>query len=197
MNKIVKMKDIEAEYTRIVKLYADNYKINVSTMSGTQGEMAKIDFTGADGIVYRVTIDNDRTSYDRYCETDTVVIAIYRFNNRRRSSTLWYKDGQIIYERKFFRIDRYGRDDVWTEDYNYAVNEINKGWSRVENKEPTYRTITNHNTINVIVKMIKKTKGYKSITAKNIERVYTEPGKFYRVYFKDRTKEPWTYYVGR
>ena len=196
MNKIVKMKDIEVEYTRIVRMYADNYKINVTSMGGTQGEMAKVDFNGGD-VAFRVVIDRDHTSYAKYNEVETIVIAVYRFNNRRNNSTLWYKDGTVIYERKFYRLDKYGRDDAWTEDFNFVVEQLNKGWNRVCSADVTYRTITNPKTIKVIIKMIKKTKGYKSITVKDIDKVYTEPGKYYRVYFKDRAKDPWNYYVGR
>ena len=195
MRNIVKKIDIDKEYTRIIRLYADNYRIDTTAMGGTQGEVAKMDFAGADGTVFRVMMDRGYEKTDRYNDTDTISIRIYKFNNRNRRETLWNEDGQIIYERIWYNVDRYRRDDAWTENFNEAVNCINKGWNRPTNADVVYRQIDSPKMIKIIVKMIKNTKGYKTIKADDISKVYTENGKYYRVYFKNNVKPAWTKYM--
>lgn len=110
----MKYSEIEAIYTEKVTEYiAKGYSINTNTMSGHQGEIAKIDLR-KDGEIIRILMDTERDNHFH----EAVVIIVGRNtdeNAARRTGrsgydTIWNYKLEVIEKRTFWQMQKDYRD---------------------------------------------------------------------------------------
>lgn len=115
--------DINRRYTDIVNDYIQSgYDINTSTMSGSQGEIAKIDLTNGTEIV-RILID-DSTDYHELASDYTEIIVGRVTDNitpddKNSSATVWNQHLDIIFEERFYQIS----SRSWGRNVYYGTKE--------------------------------------------------------------------------
>lgn len=114
--------DINRRYTDIVNDYIQSgYDINTSTMSGSQGEIAKIDLTNGTEIV-RILID-DETDYHNLASRYTEII-VGRVtddiapDDKNSPRTVWNNHLEIISEERFYQIT-----ESWSKTVYYGTKE--------------------------------------------------------------------------
>ena len=97
------IKDIELIYTKHITEYlSKGYRINVSTMNGTQGELASVDLTNDIEVIRIMLVSGYRYDYK------SLSIVIGRNTNRLHNKlhdTIWNNDLEIIYKKKFTAFD--------------------------------------------------------------------------------------------
>lgn len=117
MTHIIKAEAIRTAFTEKVNEYlAKGMQFNLWSMSGSQGEKAKVDLT--DGThIYRIRLDRDVEWFEEeklYDSFDTVVLIVERFVVEERDvgnifndfHTLWNGNGEIVESFKWYRIGR-------------------------------------------------------------------------------------------
>lgn len=89
MTKIITTKEIQKAYTEKVNEYlAKGMQINTGTMSGSQGEICKIDLTDGSSI-YRIRLERDREYLNKdffYGAFETIDLIVEIRKRRKRSS---------------------------------------------------------------------------------------------------------------
>lgn len=103
----MRYKNINAEYTEEVSKFIQNgWTINTTTMSGSQGEVAKVDFTDGKRIA-RVALEKKCDSemcVDYYAITASVTNDDCNVvPNKMRSNTLWNRDLVEVSVQRFYR----------------------------------------------------------------------------------------------
>ncbi len=165
--------DISLMFTTIIQDYLNlgfifNYAENAR---GTQGEDIRADLTKDGGkTVYRVYV-NKRYEIGHHC----VYIIVEKFTNCDNSSTLWQGKGEKISEKKLWCINDKRWSNVYVEskeDFE-AIKEVqrercNKNYELERCKTSTTLPAT-ANKIGLI--LIRKIKGYKGTTLKQITKV--------------------------
>ena len=106
---MITFKKINERFSEIVGKYlSEGYVINTGTMSGTQGENAKIDMTDGKTIL-RILLDDDRCSID---EPDSVSIIVGKCTNKARPNknnsfdTIWNHELVEVYRETFYALSR-------------------------------------------------------------------------------------------
>lgn len=164
---------ISGVYTEIIANYLSRgYIFYVGAGRGSQGEEAKVVLTNDSGKSALVIYIDKKSSW--YENNGTISIFVKKFENVKQDSTLWLQKGELIYEKTFWKITRNGKE-VYCElesDFN-LIKEIQDKrfhleceWSRKEIKEiksETYKKLA--------LKLLKKEKGYKSKTLKDISKI--------------------------
>lgn len=124
----MKFADINKKFSEVVADYmAKGYTINTATMSGSQGEVAKVDFT--DGkVIIRVLLKsfsdwrNDTEGYEIIVGKNTDKVKIHDAD--RLGNTIWNEHLEVIATIRFYQIGRYGTDCFGTEEEAKAATEI-------------------------------------------------------------------------
>lgn len=180
---------------KVNEMINKGYVISTSTMSGSQGEIAKVDLTdGTD--TYRVLMeDGNFEEFDDYVET--ITIRIIKYNGCTNGTrTLWNSQGETIYRKNYYEIGnhsgKYIEDIVTIKE----ILKIRKGrtwrWER--------RTdMTSHRNIRVtpeiikkLYRMVKTTRGYSGIRKCDIEGI-RRCGVEYIIFMNDNaTRARWT-----
>lgn len=93
--------EIEKLFTETVaKFLADGWTFHTASMTGHQGEIAKVDFQ-KNGDVIRVLLRNDMDPLvRRYMEIET-----RRHAGKAGNPHIWNNDGKVLELRKFYRVD--------------------------------------------------------------------------------------------
>lgn len=194
MTKRITSKEIQKAYTAKVNEYlAKGMQINTGSMSGSQGEICKIDLTDGSNI-YRIRLERDREYLNKdffYGAFETVDLIIERFENDGRDpldtwGVLWSGKGELVYTMRWYSIEE---RKVFTESKEEMIELMNM---RTERRKA--RSTSDNNKIDlqdskrmkIIVRMVKKQKGYSRISKNDIKSVivnhYSE-GITYMVYF--------------
>ena len=187
---IVKMKEINAKFTEVVSKYlAEGMTINVNTMNGSQGEIAKVHLTDGKSI-YVVEIATDYNRDDKWHSFDTLALRVEKFdvkleNAHRAYTTLWRGNGEEIEKIEYFKIE----EGVYT-DSLAEIREIGeKQLKRWQSKDP----MRNRDTMEIyirpahmetIVEMCRRHRGYSRIAKKNIEKIVKITNGFGNVSYK-------------
>jgi len=192
----MKFESINKRYTEKVAEYlAQGWYINSASMAGHQGEISKIDLTNGTDII-RIMLDSGtvRTTENGhyyYLERVALVVGLSQPENRVRPNsssnfdTIWNERLDILYCEEFYEIGR-GRYEKW-----YGTREEAKAQQDMQ-RERMYRSAVNSRedvTENpkiaaVILRAVRREKGMKTVTAKEIERItrrHTESGLRYEV----------------
>lgn len=135
----MKQIEIEAIYTAKVTEYIQNgYTINPTTMSGHQGEIAKIDFRKGDEIIRVMLESTTGWEGEQHCEFVRLVVGRNTEQLRRcrpfdtMCTTIWNNRLEVIEERRFYQID--SRADFFTEDFSEYRAMAKKQLDRYRNK---------------------------------------------------------------
>lgn len=173
----MKFRQIEAIYTEKVAEYiAKGYTINASTMSGHQGEIAKIDLRKGDEII-RVMLDTERCSFH-----SAVVIIVGRNTDERIAKstelrsydTIWNNRLEIIEKRIFWQMEKNYREV----DFFLEGEEGEKALEKGENRKHTQHATSEHpdkvfeNVERKIVKAVKRHLNRSSFKVQNIKKVW-------------------------
>ena len=164
------MAGVSAFYTKTIADYLSNgYIFYVGAGRGSQGEEAKVVLTNDSGksalVIY---VDKQSCWYEN---NGTISIFVKKFENVRQDSTLWLQRGELISEKTFWKISRNSKE-VYCEsesDFNliHEVQEI-RSQERYEIIKSHRKEIKSETYKKLALKLLKKEKGYKSKTLKDI-----------------------------
>lgn len=141
----MKKKDIEAIFSQKVAEYlANGYTINTTTMSGHQGEIAKIDVRKGDEIVRILLESTSEYAREFHARRELVILTVGRNtdpqvlkdNNNPFDTfcrTLWNDKIEPIEQRRFYQIN--SRADFFTENVEAYDAMLKKQISRYQNSD--------------------------------------------------------------
>lgn len=175
-------KDIEQFYTDTVDYYINNgYRINYRTMSGHQGELAKIDLTNGKEIIrVLITSDNDfcyKTENNRIVDLDFIKIIVGKNTDKIFNSlheTIWNHHLEIISEYRFYRIGESYRSNFFGTKEE-AISAKLKHYDRLKNSEFYYdgkEIVLSDKAKKIVLPFMKRQRKCSSITTKQIDKVY-------------------------
>ena len=137
----MKSTEINAIYAAKVAEYLNaGYQINTSTMNGSQGEIAKIDFRKGDEVI-RVLLQQETIWGDSYRTAEAIVMTVGRCDdewviNARgfgRDAIIWNERLDAIEKRVFFRIGS-RRDADWFLEGAEGEAAVEKHYNRLHAK---------------------------------------------------------------
>ena len=121
---------------KVAEFLANGYQINTNTMSGSQGEIAKVDFRKGDELIrvllYRKTIwgedfptaDAIRLTVGRCIDERAIVTGFFR------DPIVWNERLEVIEERTFYKMgETYGASD-WYLEGKEAEEALKKSYDR-------------------------------------------------------------------
>lgn len=189
----MKYSDINKKYTEIVSEYmAKGYVINTGSMSGSQGEIAKIDFTDGKQII-RVVISKFH-DYNLYIDGVEIVVGIAKDNvkpNRYDSwDTIWNNNLEILYCERFYEIGSNRNRETFygTKEEAEAAKEIKyKRYRYTDYDKKVY--YTSEKAMEIAKRVVRNNMGVKRIRENEIKLykdyrgyVVTYNGKTYRLH---------------
>ena len=115
----MKSTDINGIFSaKVAEFLANGYQINTNTMSGSQGEVAKVDFRKGDELI-RVVLDRKTIFTDHY-SCDGIVLIVGRCTDQYainaegfRDATVWNSHLEVIEERTFYKMGMRWSDNDW------------------------------------------------------------------------------------
>lgn len=172
----MKHTEIEAIFTAKVSEFITNgYTINAATMSGSQGEVAKIDFRKGDE-VYRILLEQT-TEYNDHGTRDVAILTVGRSTENvirddrpfdTMGPTFWNNRMEIIEQRKFYQVDR--RADYYIEDVEEYDVMREKQYQRYRNRDSRQQRRELPEAARMIAKQfIKRTTGKARVNSKEIK----------------------------
>ncbi len=180
MTQIIKAEEIRKAFTDKVNEYlSEGMQINIWSMSGTQGEKAKVDVT--DGVhIYRISlfrecgwIDDDNFTH----RTDTMVLTVEKFEqqisnrvNILYDSTLWNGRGETVYSKTWYALGDIYSNNAFTDDVNTILSNSKKSDERYALRRGKRHTVA-INEKNIL-KVIHNHYGYKRLYVNDIDCVY-------------------------
>lgn len=175
--------DISLMFTTIIQDYLNlgfifNY---AESARGTQGEDMKVDLTKDGGkTVYRVYVNKHYEG----CGNTCVYIIVEKFTDCNGTSTLWQGQGEKISEKKLWQIDDRNNVYVESEEDFEAIKQVQRNRSNERYEIERCRKIKELSaTANKIgLLLVRKIKGYKGTTLKQITKVEHRVGFGYDVY---------------
>ena len=180
--KIYKTKDINEFFTKVVNNYlAKGYVFNLNTMSGSQGEIAKVDLTNGEHI-YRINIDKEH-DFENCIDTIKITVKEYETNEKRIDDswiTLWNNKGLLIECINFYEIDRYGYADAYTMDIEFIRECKEKRKTRINSSK---RREIKVDKKKVCKNIVNDHKGYKSVRPSEIRGVFRNENIGYKIEF--------------
>lgn len=182
----MKFAEINKRYTEIVSEYlVKGYTINTASMAGSQGEIAKIDFTDGKDII-RIEI-RDFHNWENY--TDGVEIVIGRCTDNVRphtekEMTVWSSRLEIIYTERFYSIDgRSGKYYCTKEEAERAMEVRCERRSNRHNSRSKYEP--NEKAMEIAKRIARDKLGYKRIIVDNLKLLKDKEG--YRVVYNGKS----------
>lgn len=183
--KLFETADISLMFTTIIQEYINlgfifNY---AESARGTQGEYMKADLTKDGGkTVYRVYVNKRYEGWGDTC----VYIIVEKFTNCNKNNTLWQGKGEKISEKKLWQIDDKRWNNVYVEskeDFE-AIKQVQRNRRNERYEIERCRVIkelpATANKIGLL--LVRKIKGYRGTTLKQIIKVEHRAGFGYDVY---------------
>lgn len=204
MTKLFKAQEIRATFTAKVNEYlAKGMEISMRTMSGSQGEICKVDVTDGQNI-YRIRLSKDYGSFNEdffYGRYEAVILIVEKFEESERDvfdnwDTLWNGRGEQIELITYYSIDD---ENIFTDNLEELYRVM-----RIRNERRSSRKINNdvnldQKHLSAFYKLVRKQKGYSGITKKQIEKVTKTDCNnriTYNVFFvKESKKQPIRLYM--
>lgn len=176
----MKFAEINRKFTETVAEWiGKGYTINTATMSGSQGEIAKIDLTNGSEIIrvllkgagHPITVINDR-----YYSFDIVELTVGRVtdsvnpNSPDTWATVWNNNLEIISSEEFYEIGR-NRHEKWYGTKEEAIAQQDKNWERHEARTVSERTELLLLGAAIVLPFVKRQPKCKSVRLGEIDRV--------------------------
>ena len=157
-------KEIEAIFTQKVnELIQKGYTFNCNTMSGHQGEIAKVDLRKG-GDIIRVLMC---TEYSRTADMLSVIVGRASKVSNRRYETIWNGNLEIVEKLKFYKVSE-----------NFYV-ETEAEWQNIRNMrrerfcrkdKPRFVTLS-EKAGEIVLPFVRRQYGFKTCKLKDIDRV--------------------------
>ena len=137
----MKSTDINAIYAQKVTEYLTaGYTINVNTMNGSQGEIAKIDFRKGNEVI-RVLLHQETIWGENFRTADAIILTVGKCDDERvisargfgRDAIIWNERLEVIEKRVFFKIGS-RRDADWYLEGEEGEAAMEKYYSRLHAK---------------------------------------------------------------
>ena len=169
-------KNINERFSAIVGEYFDKgYTINAGTMSGLQGEVAKVDMTNGEEIL-RIRIEDESGGLR---EPRTMNIIVGKNTDKIRPhrndvmTGIWNNHLTEIYRETYYALDNYGRCAFGTKEEAEKCREIR--WERQRNNnDEWYQLIPLSDAARKIALKFIHRRYYSSYKLSDIERVYKD-----------------------
>lgn len=184
----MKYADINKRYTEIVNEYLTmGFTINTATMSGSQGEVAKIDLTDGSEII-RVLI----RSFSDYGNTDggyeivvgTAMDKVTPHDSDKMRNLIWDSNLGVHYVERYYSIGRrYDADFYGTE--QEAKDAFDLQYSRAirRNRRPPQYT-PSAKAMEIAKRIVREKMGYQRVTASEVRPKKDDRG--YTVFYKNK-----------
>ena len=175
MNKaIMTYPEIEAKFTEVVNHYIGRgFRICTTTMSDSQGELAKVDLYHPDNTKRVIRVLLDRTLNNGVCLT------VGMFDDWNGGDTLWNGKADLITWVTFYNVTRESRtrrESVYisdTKQYEHIVQKIRNRWEEkygcgdgIERDISIPEARKKH-----ILSLVKRHKGYKTVAVSDITKI--------------------------
>lgn len=190
MNKILYYTDIERDYTNILNEYLKvGYTVNTDTFSGHQGEICKIDLKKNDDEILRILLHKTRNDHNY----DSLILEVRTYDiSINKNMTLWNNQGKCIFQNIYYEYMNYNNHNKI---YTLSESQFKK-WIELHKKRVANRSKNNNVKVistdnkkyDIIIKYIRKTKGYKTVSKKDIKQIKSYNNKTYDVIFNDNKK---------
>ena len=177
---------------KVAELMAQGLWINGETMSGTQGEICKVDLTDGQRLV-RVLLANDRTDFH-----DTIVLLVdtARDDRWKKHTTVWNDSLPEDERMVFYKIRR----DWYVDSFQEAERISELHMARVKSRENAgadWRGATHYQfpdgaaARRIVLPALRRNPGCKSKRASDIVRVYKETFRGKNTYFIETARCRW------
>lgn len=182
----MKYADINRAFTDMVqKCLSMGWTINTASMSGSQGEVAKVDFTDGKQIA-RAMLEkryDSEMSVEYYCISLAISGKDSRVKpNLMRSNTLWNRDLEVIEEVSFYRASVMCDVD-WFVSRDIAMKNAEKWYGRASQRANGRSEDISQKAAPVVLGYVRKHKGCKTAKAKDIRVIREKRG--FVIYYKD------------
>jgi len=196
----MKKHEIDAIFTAKVQEYlVRGYAFSTTTMSGHQGEIAKVDVTNGEEII-RIMLDSIHEWNHKDCrETEAVVLIVGRatetFKRRPHCNpfditgpTIWNNKLEILEKRTFYQIS--SDDDFFTEDFEEyrAMQEVQleRMMNRTDRRWSPKTTELGEAAKQIAIRFIKRKLGKSRVSSKDIKvtkKEWKDEVRYYVTYF--------------
>ena len=174
----MKFAEINKRFTELTAEYiAKGYTFNASTMSGHQGEIAKVDLTNGVEVI-RIVIDNTRSKDNFWI--DGICVAVCRCtddvkpNSSSSWATFWTQNAEVIYEESYFEIGRNSCEKFYgTYEEALVARELSHKRYIARKVSTTNRALT---PSAALIRQLKHRKGFTNATRNNITVERRESG---------------------
>ena len=169
-------KEIGLVFTEKVAEYmAKGYVMNIDTMSGSQGEIAKVDLRKGDEII-RILV---ATGYDHLAEKISVIVGrnTSKLYNRGHD-TIWNSELEIIEEIEWYKVS----ENYYCDEAEYRVIE-EKRFKRFDGKRTENTIDFGEEAKKILLPWVKRKKGCKTAKLSDITRVYKYKGRGTKWYY--------------
>lgn len=181
--KLYDKNGIGAEFTNMVSGYIQNgfvFDYSESTR-GTQGEELRANMTNDGGnTVYVVYLIRQHGEFGTY---SSLKLIVERFDDANGESTLWFGKGEVVSEKAFYCISCFHRNAVFVdneEDFE-SISKISNERRCIRRNSDKCSYVLPLSANKVAFKILKKMKGYKKVSLKDIEYVVRKPCKSFAV----------------
>ena len=165
----MKRTDIDKRFTQeVVSYIAMGYTIHTNSMSGSQGETAKVDLVkGNDRI--RIYLEDCGSDYDLGYNVTTMVVG--RVPEREWERTIWNDHLEVILTEKWYEISRRRNYYATRKEAEAASAKRYARWER-HYVNPRTADFNLEKAARIVKSFVNRQKGCKSAKLANIKRVY-------------------------
>ena len=178
----MKFEQINRKFTEAVAdLIAKGYVINTATMSGSQGEVGKVDLTDGKEII-RVVLDNFGKPVvrlnDKFYRLEGLELIVGRVtdqvipNSQDTWQTAWTRNLEVLSSEVFYEIGRQHRDgSKWYGTREQAIDQQNKEAERYRARYTEKKQEFSETAREVVLPFIRRQPKCKSVRLSEIEKV--------------------------
>lgn len=169
----MKYSEINKRYTEIVAEYMNKgYTINTASMSGSQGEIAKIDLTDGTEII-RIVISTFVKYNDLHSEGIEIIVGRTtdkaKPHSNNKDYTVWNNHLEIICEERFYQIGSYGTDFYGNEEEAKRASQIKHERWALRREDNSRTELKNEKAIEIAKNIIRTKFGYNRINTPEIK----------------------------
>lgn len=175
--------NIDSRFSGIVKnMLNKGYTIFTKTMSGTQGEIAKLDLLSPDGCVYRVMMLDESVKYITFTKTyylQTIQIIVGHTAAPINSlDIIWNSSLERDKEEVYYLIE----GDYYTQNVEEAISVNKKRAERTSYKNDKMDVFLTPKTLEIVLNRLHSMPKKKSIKKKDVRRFYKTYNPYYSKY---------------